>query len=140
MLDDSMRVFSTGGLRSPSKGKIDFFGYREPLLENSFGRYMLKHQVMEDGNIRSPDNWQKGWPCIVSLQSMIRHCEDLQALEAGYKVYKVRDEDGEKTVYSKLTTVNKGVKVDKEETVNAIRFNCASYLLQHLKEKYGDDN
>lgn len=125
-----MRQFKSGAIRSSNDGKIEYYGFRHPLIEKSFGEYMLRHQVQEDGKLRSSDNWWKGWDKEVSLQSLIRHLEDLTAIHAGYNVYKVRDK-GEKTIYTKDEM--KGEKVSAEDCLNAIKFNCNAYLLEILK-------
>ena len=92
-----MRKFKTGSIRDTNKGKISYYGFRHPLVEHSFGKYMLKHQKQADGQLRSPNNWWGGWSEDISIDSLIRHAEDLQAIHAGLYVYKVRD-NGEETV------------------------------------------
>lgn len=79
-----MREFESGAVRSNAGGKISYHGFRHPLCELSFGKYMLKHQKQEDGNLREPNNWWKGWDRKISLDSMVRHVEDLQAIHDGY--------------------------------------------------------
>lgn len=134
-----MRQFNGEAVRDSDKGKIHYLGFRHPLVEHSFGQYMLRHQVCADGSIRKADNWWDGWSEQVSLDSMLRHVADLEALNAGYDVYKVRGKNGEKTIYQKSGSILKTEKdeivqkVDEEETLNAIRFNCGSYLLEILK-------
>lgn len=137
-----MRVFSSSATRDTNKGKIAYYGFRHPLVEHSFGKYMLKHQKQADGKLRSPDNWWGMWDTDISLDSLTRHITDLEALHAGLFVYKVRD-DGEETVvlpYSYEETFKKPLpknwtRVDEEESLNAIRFNCGSYLLKLLYDK-----
>lgn len=128
-----MRVFKNGAMRSSNDGKIEWFGIYEPLVENSFGRYMMTHQITEDGTKRETINWWGGWDKQISLQSMIRHCHDLQALEAGYLVYKVKTKSGEQTIYTK-EPLNEGKPINAEETANAIKFNCNAYILDLLKK------
>ncbi len=136
-----MRNFKTGATRDTNKGKISYYGFRHPLVEYSFGKYMLKHQKQADGNIRKPNNWWGGWSEDVSVDSLVRHAEDLQAIHAGLYVYKVRD-NGEETVvlHYPYEEVFKGKLPDnwelttKEDCYNAIRFNCGSGILEHLKD------
>ena len=136
--EKQLRIFDTGGMRSSGEGKIEYFGFRHPLCELSFGKYMHKHQTCEDGSKRTSDNWWKGWDENVSIQSMVRHIEDLQAIEAGYRVFKVKHFGGEETIYSPDITdyveIMKGQEVTKEDCYNAIRFNADAGKLQHLKD------
>jgi len=136
-----MRLFKSGATRSSNEGKIEYFGFRHPLTELSFGKYMLKHQKQEDGNMRSSSNWWNGWDESISIQSLVRHVEDLQAIESGLFVYKVKTPQGEKTVY--LIKPNKifdrlKYRVSKEEAYNAARFNITAGLLEHLKNKQNE--
>ena len=135
-----MRKFISGAIRSSNNGKNEYYGYRHPLVEKSFGDYMKKHQVQEDGQERKSNNWWGGWDREVSLQSLIRHLEDLTALHAGYDVWKVYSDSGEKTVYClkgkpfNIKDNEKCICVTEEDCCNAIRFNSGSYLLEVLKE------
>jgi len=133
-----MREFKSGATRSNPDGKISYYGFRHPLVELSFGKYMLKHQVQEDGKIRESNNWWKGWDKKTSLDSLVRHVEDLQAIYSGFAVVKEFIGNKEVTHYLQpnelpLYTKNKAVAVSEEECVNAVKFNCNSYLLEHLK-------
>jgi len=142
---NKIRKFEGGGLRDSGEGKHDFFGFRHPLLELSFAEYMQSHRKMEDGTLRDAANWWKGWDKEISLQSLIRHVEDLQALQAGYIVFEVRDEGGVHKEYVKsIDEANNKVRdwkdmkvkfkwITAEECCNAIRFNSMSYLLEYLK-------
>lgn len=135
-MNNKVRKFDSGAVRSSNAGKNEYYGYRHPLVEKSFGDYMKKHQIQEDGKERKANNWWGGWDKEVSLQSMIRHMEDLTALHAGYNVYKIYTKEGEKTVYSKkeIFTFSKCIKVTEEDCLNAIRFNSGAYLLEVLKK------
>lgn len=140
-----MRVFEGGGLRDSSEGKLNYYGFRHPKLEQSFAEYMHEHRKMPDGSLRDANNWWKGWDKEISLQSMVRHMEDLQAIHAGYIVFETRDEMGihKEYVYGidkACDRVNdfKELKTDykwitSEDCLNAIRFNTQSYLLEELK-------
>jgi hypothetical protein len=138
--DKIMREFKGGATRSNSDGKIEYNGFRHPLVELSFGKYMNKHQVQEDGKLRSSNNWWNGWDKKISLDSLVRHVEDLQAIYDGFIVIKEMVNKKEITHYLQpiqlpFITNNKTTVVSEEECVNAIRFNCGSYLLEHLKIK-----
>jgi hypothetical protein len=136
-----IRTFESGGLRDSGDGKYDYFGFRHPLLEQSFASYMHEHRKMADGSLRDANNWWKGWDKLVSLQSLVRHVEDLQALQAGLVVIEIRNKNGVRKVYHDLSK-NEPYVIEKDETAkiinaddccNAIRFNAMAYLLQTLK-------
>jgi hypothetical protein len=136
-----IRKFESGGLRDSSEGKLNYYGFRHPLLEQSFAKYMHEHRKMTDGTLRDANNWWKGWDKEVSLQSLVRHVEDLQAINAGYVVIEIRNETGVHKVYHDLST-NEPYVVDEEDDVkvitaeecaNAIRFNAEAYKLQLFK-------
>ena len=132
----NIRKFATGGIRDTANGKLDYYGTRHPLLEQSFARFMQGHSKMPDGSFRPTTNWWKGWDKEISLQSLIRHLEDLQAINAGYCVIETRKADGsvEKTYVNEETPVSGDIKtmhvIDAEDACNAIRFNAMAYLLQ----------
>lgn len=132
-----IRTFDSGGIRDTGGGKIEYYGFRHPLLEHSFGCYMKKHQKMKDGSMRESNNWWKGWDTIISLQSLNRHVEDLNALHAGLYVYKERvgtDEITHVLLNEKKDLPENWHEVNFEDTLSAIRFNADSYKLQYLKE------
>ena len=130
-----MRVFETGATRNPSLGKPEYFGAIHPLCDRSFVEYMDRHRKQEDGNLRDSNNWWLGIPSDVCLQSLCRHIEDLKALHANYIVYEYKDELGEHRAYSSNYIQKKGYReLNKEEVLNAIRFNCEAYKLNLLRE------
>ena len=141
-----IRIFKGGGLRDTSDGKLEYYGFRHPLLEQSFAKYMHEHRKMSDGSLRNSNNWWKGWDKEVSLQSLVRHLEDLQAITAGYDVVEIRDSKGVRKEYLKTTDVGElnissvstehGAvvkQITSEECCNAIRFNADAYKLQIIK-------
>lgn len=140
-----IRIFKGGGLRDTSDGKLEYFGFRHPLLEQSFAKYMHEHRKMSDGSLRDSNNWWKGWDSIISLQSLVRHVEDLQAIKAGYVVFEIRDEMGvHKEYINGIELANDKVKdwrkmkvdfkwITEEECCNAIRFNADAYKLQIIQ-------
>ena len=133
-----MRKFKGNAVRDTNEGKISYFGFRHPLVEHSFGKYMLKHQTCADGSKREASNWWSGWSEDVSIDSLVRHVEDLQAIHAGLYVYKVRGFNGENTIVNDkpIKELEKfGARVTKEDCYNAARFNCGAGLLEYLKNK-----
>ena len=141
---ETKRTFDSGAIRDISEGKLEYFGFREPLVEQSFAKYMHQHRKMADGSLRDSNNWWKGWDEKISLQSMVRHVEDLQAIKAGYVVFEIRDASGVHREYVRgIIKANDRVKeykelgiefswVTEEDALNAIKFNCNAMMLQHL--------
>jgi hypothetical protein len=133
-----LRKFNGGAVRSSANGKLEWLGLRHPLVEKSFGEYMKRHTRTEDGGTRAYNNWWSLWSEEVSIQSMLRHVQDLECLHVGLKVYKVKLDDGEDTVvlpYPPDKLEDNWTECSVEETLNAIRFNTGSYMLKHLKTK-----
>jgi hypothetical protein len=135
------RTFASGALRDVADNKLEYYGFRHPLLEQYFAEYMHKHRKMPDGTLRDSNNWWKGWDKIVSLQSLVRHVEDLQAIHTGFVVIEIRNKDGVRKVYHDLSK-NEPYIIEEdedahvvtiEECCGAIRFNSMTYLLDHLK-------
>lgn len=113
-----MKKFNTGAFRSDDKLKNDYEGFLSPLVIESFGDYMTKHRVMEDGNIRDSDNWQLGVPITSYMKSAWRHFLDLWKIHRGHEVNK------------------EGHVWDMEECANALLFNVMGILHELLKNKY----
>jgi len=143
-----LRKFKGDAIRDTNEGKISYFGFRHPLVEHSFGKYMLKHQICSDGSKREANNWWDGWSEDISIDSLVRHVEDLQAIQAGYTVVKIRHDGKETTelikpvvkgdlTFSHISTPKGAIvtEVTKEDCYNAARFNCGAGLLEHLKNK-----
>ena len=72
-----MRTFDTGATRDTINKKLQLAGYLSPLVLKRFGEYMLKHQLLPDGTQRASDNWKRGIPKAVYLDSLIRHVLDI---------------------------------------------------------------
>jgi hypothetical protein len=136
-----IRKFESGAVRDTSSSKYDYYGFREPRTEQIFAWYMDKHRKLPDGSVRDANNWWKGWSKDISLQSLVRHVEDLQAIHAGYVVIEIRGKDGVRKVYHDLSNnepyiieEDEDAKVISiEECCSAIRFNSMAYLLKHIK-------
>lgn len=136
------RIFESGALRDSGDNKLNYYGFRHPVLEQQFAKYMHEHRKMADGTLRDANNWWKGWDKEVSLQSMVRHTEDLQALHAGFDVIEVRRNGVEKYYLDKsktadfLNSIPEDVPVKiitEDECCQAIRFNSTAYALQLYK-------
>lgn len=138
------RTFTSGANRNSSDGKLEYHGFNHPVLEQKFAEYMHKHRELEDGTLRDSNNWWKGWDKSISLHSLNRHLQDLNALHAGYVVIKFKTEKGEHTKY---ITKDESLKflgmptvdiVTEEECCAAIRFNSMAYLLHIVNNPMGE--
>ena len=111
-----IRTFETGATRDTDAGKHDYEGYLSPLVIERFGKYMTKHRIQTDGNVRDSDNWQKGIPKKEYLKSLFRHFIVL------WKEHRAGD-DGEREVM--------------EEALCGIFFNVQGYLYELLHRPKG---
>jgi len=109
-----IRAFTSGATRDTGKNKLAYEGFYSPLVMKRFAQYMNKHRVQSDGTLRSADNWQKGIPKDIYIDSGLRHVMDWWMLHRGYKI----DES-----------------YDIEEVLCAILFNVQGYLFEQLKER-----
>lgn len=107
-----MRSFSTGATRDLDNNKIDYEGFLDPLVLELFGKYMLKHQVQADGNLRTSDNWMKGIPKDVYMKSAWRHFHDWWMEHRNYKS-----------------------REGLEDALMGLLFNIMGYTFEVLKEK-----
>jgi len=105
-----MREFESGATRDDDEGKPSYIGYDSPLVVESYGRYMLKHQRQANGEMRGAGNWKLGMSRDVYIESLYRHLLDLWMEHEGYP-----SRDG------------------VEEALNGIIFNAKGYLFEHLK-------
>lgn len=142
-LKDSLEIrkFEGGAVRDSNLGKLDYYGFRHPKLEQLFAQYMDDHRHLPDGSLRNANNWWATWDKEISLQSLVRHVEDLQAIQAGYVVIEIRSTKGVRKVYHDLSNNEPYIieedeeakVISVEECCSAIRFNSQAYLLKHIK-------
>jgi hypothetical protein len=111
-----MRKFESGATRDTDEGKPVFGKFLSSSVLRAFGRYMHKHRIQSDGNLRAGDNWKKGIPQDAYVESLFRHFLDLWELHQGIPIL---DKDGE--------------AIAIEEACCAIIFNVQGYLHEHLK-------
>ena len=71
-----MRTFDTGATRDDEDTKLDFEGFLAPECVVRFAKYMDKHRIQPNGNVRDSDNWQKGMPIDTYMKSGWRHFMD----------------------------------------------------------------
>lgn len=110
------RTFATGANRNSAEGKLEYYGFSHPLVETSFAQYMHHHRMLEDGTLRDSDNWWKGFPERVIIESLLRHIQDIKLLYTGYKV------------------TENGKDVDMEEAINGAKFNLNALMLNILRD------
>lgn len=77
-----MREFSTGATRDTDDGKPEYAKFLSPTALRAFASYMHKHRVQSDGGLRAGDNWKKGMPKDVYMESMFRHFMDVWSIHA----------------------------------------------------------
>jgi len=111
-----IRKFDTGATRDTSTGKHDYCGFLSPEVLEEFGAYMHKHRHQADGGLRAADNWKKGIPREVYIESLFRHFIHLWKLHQGLEA---RDE--------------KGNLVTLKDTLGAMLFNVQGYFFEFLK-------
>jgi hypothetical protein len=106
-----LRQFETGATRDTDDGKLKYEGFFSPLVLRRRAQYMHKHRLQSDGTLRDPDNWQKGMPFDVLVDSGFRHFMEWWLYERG-------DNNTE----------------DIEEALCGLMFNAETYLHQLLNQ------
>lgn len=140
-MNNKIRKFESGASRDTNNGKFEYLGFMHPLCDYSFAKYMHEHRKMSDGSLRDSNNWWGGFGKEATIQSLVRHVEDLKALHCGYDVYELRYKDGsvKKEIIKNGTDpiipndVDKIITITEEDCCNAIRFGAQAYLLELLK-------
>lgn len=101
-----MREFKTGATRDTNEHKLEYARFFSHEVLKRRAEYMHKNRLQTDGKLRDPDNWKKGIPKNVYLDSAFRHFFEIW--------------EG---------------KGDTEEAICALMFNCEGMLYEILKEK-----
>ncbi len=71
--DGNMRTFDSGAVRDTSTDKLDYEACLSPLVLQAFAEYIKSTRIQPDGNLRTDDNWQKGFGLSVWMKSKFRH-------------------------------------------------------------------
>lgn len=114
-----IRQFETGATRDTGLNKPQYEGFLSPLVIRRYGEFMHKHRKQSDGTLRAADNWQKGLPLKVYIDSGWRHFMDWWGAHRGW------------------WNPTEGL----EEVLCALLFNISGYLHELLKARsaYQDD-
>lgn len=113
------RRFVTGATRDTEKDKYDFEGFLSPLVLQAYGKYMHKHRLQSNGELRASDNWQKHFGekhFDVCIKSLWRHFIDLWLEHRGF-------------------LSREGI----EDALMGILFNTMAYADKFLKDKIKDE-
>jgi len=71
--DGTLRGFTSGATRDTAEGKLVYTGFYSPFVMRQFARFMNMNRLQSDGKLRDADNWQKGIPASVYIESLGRH-------------------------------------------------------------------
>jgi len=78
-----MRRFASGASRDTGTDKLQYDKFLSPIVLKAFAEFMHTKREMPDGP-RQGDNWQKGIPLEVYMESMSRHYMDTWLINRGY--------------------------------------------------------
>lgn len=79
-----MRLFDSGATRDDADDKLDYEGFLSPMVLREYAKYMHRHRVQADGELRASDNWQKGIPVDQYMKSLWRHFMDVWLMHRGH--------------------------------------------------------
>ena len=68
-----MREFESGATRDTDDGKLDYEGFLAPQVIERYAKYMHRHRVQADGELRASNNWTRGIPKDAYMKSAWRH-------------------------------------------------------------------
>ncbi len=112
---EQVRQFSSGATRDSDSGKLDFEGFLSPIVLVRYAEYMHKCRRLENGELRSSDNWTKGIPKKQYAKSLIRHMMDIWLISRGFS--------------------DSAVVKDIEEALCAVLFNAMGLLFEILMRR-----
>lgn len=116
MIDQKeIRIFETGANRDTDTDKLQYEGFLSPLVEKRYAQYMHLHRKQKDGSLRASDNWQKGIPIEVYVDSLVRHMQDVRLHHDKFS--------------------DEAIDPDLESALCAVIFNASGYLFELLKKK-----
>lgn len=112
-----IRTFETGATRDTTNGKLSYVKALCPIVLTRYVEYIREHRKLPDGSMREFDNWKRGIPSNVCLDSEGRHFLADWLLSEGYSV---NDNHG---------------PVNEEDTLCAILFNASCRLRAMLLKR-----
>ena len=121
MKDGEIRTFDTGAKRDNIFKKLSYVKGLSPIVLRRYLQYLDKHRKQSDGTLRDFDNWKKGIPPDVYLDSLQRHVMAVWLMCQGFD-----DED------------NHG-EVSLEDSLCGVMFNAMGYLHELLRSKNDKD-
>jgi len=114
-----IRTFPSGATRDTEKGKLSYIRALDPLVMERYVEYIGEHRVRSDGGLRDWDNWKRGIPREVYLDSAFRHLMNVWMIHENINVENPHDGH-----------------VDIENALCGLIFNATGYLYEILyKEK-----
>lgn len=113
----AIRKFKGGANRDSNKGKYEYARFLSPQVIQRFAKYMDKHRTLPDGSLREPDNWKKGMPKQVLIDSKTRHDIDIWLIHETGK--SIRPETNEEITF--------------QDALCGAMFNIMALLHQDLK-------
>lgn len=116
--EEIIRQFETGANRDTAVGKLCYSKFLSPTVLKRFAEYMNKNRQLPDGTLRQGDNWQKGIPKDVYMESAYRHFHDWWTIHEG-----------------RVATDHTGKVVELEEALCAMMFNVMGYLFEEIDPK-----
>lgn len=122
---EAMRTFESGATRDGNADKLVYEAFLSPHVLRVYAEYMHQKRQTPDG-LRDGDNWQKGIPVDVYMDSLVRHVMELWEAH--------RDQKAD--VYRNPTEIN--------DLLCAIMFNSMGILFERVKphppERFTDLN
>jgi len=115
--DNKIRQFESGATRNTNTKKLSYVKGLSPTVLKRYLTYLDKHRLQSDGNMREFDNWKKGIPKDVYLDSLGRHFIAAWMLQEGIQLFEDEEE------------------ITLEDTLCAVIFNSMGWLYELLKEK-----
>jgi len=109
-----MRQFDTGATRNSIEGKLSYFRALSPAVLRRYVQYLDKHRTQADGNLRDFDNWKRGIPKDIYMDSLLRHVHDTWLMFLGH--------------------ASSGQSCGMEDLLCAILFNASGLLFELLVE------